>query len=771
LKEIIIIHICFLTYLKLSLMKVEYLHLKNLIAILSIKLKSKIAICLIACLLFFVGTDSLSAQSTCQSAVDITNIIYGIEDTTFEISDSIMWFKITTQDTLLQFYVRDIPDSSSIQINSIKMYSNNCNNLTLIQQSDSGGMFSCNGLSINNQYFIKFSGSNGYFKISSVFFRGHLKMLSGGCAYDEFSRLYAPTGTPGTNQVSEYENVANICTNDQVEIKVTYPSGGTSDVFAIKILASNLTTLINLGTVHINETKTYTFQNPGSFWIAIIFVTPAGTTNSLRMQVIVNGPGSFDLSGINTSPCPLEEVSMTYIHEFFKDETNEFLIDWGDGAFTHVDVNSPQALINTHSYANCGIYEFHFWYKLKCCGEGDIYKTIHVKMHPHIDLTIGCPEDPVTFQGSELCQLPVSNWIWSFGDGHSAYTQNATHTYVANSQYNVSLTVSNPQLSCPSSTTEHLTFLAPPAKPEIIGNNNNCTLTTSYSASNSSSGDYFTWSIVNSDNSSSQCGAFNGSSSGTGINSVSITWNPNAGFIDVPEKVLLIVTVSNSNSCSSSDTLEIFECCSGESIWVNNEEIPPVSINNTSISLTGLNTPYNYFGEIVINGVLVIDDNFSFVDCPHILMCPQARIEVIQNKTLNVTSGSTISSKVSYMWDGIYTSHTSSFINMVSSSAQDAIHGIVSRNGGGFSLMGSDFNDNLYSVIVKPWFGDEGWSPLQAQIKGCTFSNSDVPDRLLKLPPYEGEPGLCGVDIQTVKGIVIGDHTTASNTNYFSYLT
>ncbi|MGB7787126.1 PKD domain-containing protein [Methanoregula sp.] len=56
-----------------------------------------------------------------------------------------------------------------------------------------------------------------------------------------------------------------------------------------------------------------------------------------------------------------------------------------------------------------------------------------------------------TDTSTQSASNPVTHWFWDFGDGSNSTQQNPGHTYTANGQYDVSLTVSNP--SCRNATT------------------------------------------------------------------------------------------------------------------------------------------------------------------------------------------------------------------------------------------------------------------------------------------------------------------------------
>lgn len=52
-----------------------------------------------------------------------------------------------------------------------------------------------------------------------------------------------------------------------------------------------------------------------------------------------------------------------------------------------------------------------------------------------------CAGQPITFTDQSITGLPVSAWVWDFGDGGSDFVQNPTHTYATGGTYSVSLGV------------------------------------------------------------------------------------------------------------------------------------------------------------------------------------------------------------------------------------------------------------------------------------------------------------------------------------------
>ncbi len=62
---------------------------------------------------------------------------------------------------------------------------------------------------------------------------------------------------------------------------------------------------------------------------------------------------------------------------------------------------------------------------------------------PTADFTATCTELACTFTDASDDDGPISSWLWEFGDGQTATTQNPAHDFLASSSYQVRLTVTD----------------------------------------------------------------------------------------------------------------------------------------------------------------------------------------------------------------------------------------------------------------------------------------------------------------------------------------
>lgn len=76
------------------------------------------------------------------------------------------------------------------------------------------------------------------------------------------------------------------------------------------------------------------------------------------------------------------------------------------------------------------------------CFSDTIYKSFTLIKEPKLIYQFNdtCKYDPVSFFAAENpTNIGITEWHWTFGDGSVANTANASHTYNANGQYNISL--------------------------------------------------------------------------------------------------------------------------------------------------------------------------------------------------------------------------------------------------------------------------------------------------------------------------------------------
>lgn len=76
---------------------------------------------------------------------------------------------------------------------------------------------------------------------------------------------------------------------------------------------------------------------------------------------------------------------------------------------------------------------------------------------------------PLAVEFTDTSSNGPTSWVWSFGDGATAFTKNPAHTYTAAGFYNVTLTVSNTGGADSASSTAYIEVSAPPTSGPIPG--------------------------------------------------------------------------------------------------------------------------------------------------------------------------------------------------------------------------------------------------------------------------------------------------------------
>lgn len=132
----------------------------------------------------------------------------------------------------------------------------------------------------------------------------------------------------------------------------------------------------------------------------------------------------------------------------------QFQVDWGDGSPIQI-VNNYNSISHTYNYPGIdpcsidnGVFIQNICYmgKKNCSAGQSCHWTntvVSVKLKPKSDFTAAqevCVGTAVNFT-EQTCN--ADTYLWNFGDGQTATTPNASHTFAAPGTYNVCLTATN----------------------------------------------------------------------------------------------------------------------------------------------------------------------------------------------------------------------------------------------------------------------------------------------------------------------------------------
>lgn len=146
----------------------------------------------------------------------------------------------------------------------------------------------------------------------------------------------------------------------------------------------------------------------------------------------------------------------------------------GDG------IGSCSQIDTTYSYAGSGIYPVLLKVTDNNTCIDDTTINIYLGPVPQADFNFDtvCFGTPTHFSNSSNDNgVPIANYSWSFGDGSNAIIANPNHIYTSQSNYNVTLKVSNVN-SCTDSITKNITLYSLPVAD--FSNNTVCQGDTTY---------------------------------------------------------------------------------------------------------------------------------------------------------------------------------------------------------------------------------------------------------------------------------------------------
>ena len=238
--------------------------------------------------------------------------------------------------------------------------------------------------------------------------------------------------------------VANLTANDNTVdagVNVQFGSSGSQDpdggpVYILWDFDDPASGVSNHATT---ATASHRFATQGTYQVTLSITDDEGSTDTQVSQIVV-GAGSVP------APTPAFSVDVTsgqaplLVH--FTDQTTgdvtSWLWDFGDGSTS--SQQNP-----THTYNQTG----SFTVRLDATGPGGSDSTSQVDLIEVVaagqvaaDFQVSRSGLQVTF--SDDSTGDVTSWAWDFGDGATSTVQQPVHTYAAEGDYLVTLTVTGP---------------------------------------------------------------------------------------------------------------------------------------------------------------------------------------------------------------------------------------------------------------------------------------------------------------------------------------
>lgn len=206
------------------------------------------------------------------------------------------------------------------------------------------------------------------------------------------------------------------------------------------------------GATATGSTVAHTYVQAGNFSVRLIITDAAGCKDTLvrNNYIRVNGPvanftSSVPGSCLNTAITFTDQTTTDGIHNL-----NQWTWHYGDG-ITDVVTSGPF----THSYTSAGIYDVSLVVRdTYGCTDSISKPALLVISTPVADFattdTSSCPNKPITFVNNSTG--PGLTYHWDFGDGNTSNVAAPVHSYAAEGEYTVHLSIVD-QYGCTSDIT------------------------------------------------------------------------------------------------------------------------------------------------------------------------------------------------------------------------------------------------------------------------------------------------------------------------------
>ncbi|MCL4815940.1 MAG: T9SS type A sorting domain-containing protein [Flavobacteriales bacterium] len=674
---------------------------------------------------FINVTSMLHAQNntTCQTAATLNPVLECNNSQSFIFGNgqTEQWFSFNTGAD--QFFILEYSINSTNYKYSVDLYSGNCNSNTLIQSDTLANYIFLNELyyeylDSNTQYYIKIIRlSNSNFNDTLGVCLNNKKILEPdfeACiTIDPLSNIFgwccAPMGVP--IELCSWEESGIGCYNTPFTVKSNYGGAGVRIVWTLPGAVIIKDWVGNNSSLAItNYTIPSGFFPPGSGNWVLTGVTaeyfkndgfgnyyPLNKKISITFSVTVpHAPPHFEMVGEGPF-CMGDEVCF----DFYSNNTVTKNIFTTKGIFEPYIpfFPYPDPVINSHTggigiltetkcyqYLSPGIYTPTLSSGNDC---GTVSKTLTLEIGPYPKFEVPeplCAGQEFTFNNTTACLQYVQSWFWDFGDGFSSTQANPSHIYTNPGTYTVELCLidANGQPHC---IQQQVTVHPSPAPPVILGNLYTCDPNPEFCVQNPQPGYTYTWNITN------------GLPQSYTGNCVEVNWNQNTnGFITV--------IATNQFGCISVTDVEVAQCCFKEDL---NNPGTEINLYNTTASfiinnILGGSTTWTTNTYINLNGVMEIDQDFTFSNCPNIYLGQNARINIPAGKKLRIENASKLEAACpDKMWDGIYLQTYTSQLETDFSTFMHAQNAIVSQNGAKYTITSSTFNQNWIGIKVEPF--------------------------------------------------------------------
>ncbi len=173
---------------------------------------------------------------------------------------------------------------------------------------------------------------------------------------------------------------------------------------------------------------THTYATPGTYTVCLTVIDAFGSNTTCQTVILVCSPPT---TGFSSS---ISGTTATFTNTTINSLGVTYLWDFGDGG-------SSTTMNPLHTYAADGTYTVCLSVNDQC-GFDSICQTVVIDncVSPTADFSITGTSPTFDFTNTSLV-TGSTTYSWDFGDGTTANTMDASHTYTTNGTFNVTLVV------------------------------------------------------------------------------------------------------------------------------------------------------------------------------------------------------------------------------------------------------------------------------------------------------------------------------------------
>lgn len=177
----------------------------------------------------------------------------------------------------------------------------------------------------------------------------------------------------------------------------------------------------------------YTYPAVGTYNVSLIVTSDSGCTDTVTKNTVVNPLPVADFMAGNVC----FGNTMNFSNASTISSGNVVSYNWNFGDLSTSVLQNP-----SHSYLNAGSYTVLLSVNSDSGCVGSLSKTVVVNPVPAANFTANnaCLDDMAVFSNtSTLSSGNIISWYWDFGDSNNSTSQNTSHQYSSDGNYNVAL--------------------------------------------------------------------------------------------------------------------------------------------------------------------------------------------------------------------------------------------------------------------------------------------------------------------------------------------